>query len=299
MSVRVLYLAGSMRSGSTILGKILGNLDGFFDVGEIRQFWSRMCLGKKRCGCGTWLDACPFWAGILSGLRQDGIDIPRVADLQSRLIRTRKIGRGLTRKFHSRAAAEWEELAAATQRLYERVAAHCPGRTIVDSSKLPTHLMLLKELDGMELCVIHLVRDGRAVAYSWAKRRESRSGHRSACRSMLIWIVENALIKQMLRGHRHQTLLRYEDFADRPEPTLAGALSRLELETDLGSLARGELEILETHSVAGNNQVRFAGRSQQVVFDQSWRDRLELRTKNLLTLMGFFSLRRYGYVWRL
>ena len=35
--VKVVYIAGMGRSGSTLLGSLLGQLDGFFFVGEFRH----------------------------------------------------------------------------------------------------------------------------------------------------------------------------------------------------------------------------------------------------------------------
>lgn len=298
MSVRVLFLAGSGRSGSTILGKTLGNFDGFFDVGEIRQFWYRICSGEKLCGCGTRLQTCPFWAEVLSGLERDGIDPQRVAHLQSKLNRNRRVARVWAKKFHATTAAEWDELLAAMQRLYEHVAAGCRGSIIVDSSKLPIHLMLLRELAGIDLRVIHLVRDGRGVAYSCAKRRRTKPGHRSSYGGMALWVVENALIGQLLRRQPHWTMVRYEDFARRPKVTLIRALKELEMETDANRLEGAPIEIATTHSVAGSNRVRFAEHSQKIAVDQLWHDHVDPATKCLLTLMGCFTLRRYGYPWR-
>lgn len=298
MGVRVLFLAGSGRSGSTILGKTLGNLDGFFDVGEIRQFWRRVSLGRKLCGCGMLLETCPFWEGILSSLKHDGIDPQRVARLQTKLNRNRRVAHAWMRRFHSRTGKEWEDLTTAMQRLYAHVAAGCQDAIIVDGSKLPIHLMLLRELTEIDLRVIHLVRDGRGVAYSWAKRRRTKPGNRSPYGSMVLWIAENALIRRLLRRQRHWTMVRYEDFANCPKGTLIKALRGLGMDAHANRVEGARIEISPTHSVAGSNGVRFAGRAQKIALDQLWRDHLDTREKRILTLMGCFSLRRYGYSWR-
>lgn len=41
MSVKVLYVIGWGRSGSTILDNVLGQLDGCFSTGELHYFWER------------------------------------------------------------------------------------------------------------------------------------------------------------------------------------------------------------------------------------------------------------------
>ena len=37
--IKVLYIAGNGRSGSTLLGVLLGQIPGFFNVGEVRRVW--------------------------------------------------------------------------------------------------------------------------------------------------------------------------------------------------------------------------------------------------------------------
>jgi hypothetical protein len=48
--IKVLYIAGFGRNGSTILGNILGELDGFFHGGELNFVWERNLLDNRRCG---------------------------------------------------------------------------------------------------------------------------------------------------------------------------------------------------------------------------------------------------------
>src|SRR5439155_14642762 len=40
---------------------------------------------------------------------------------------------------------------------------------IVDSSKLPTYAFVLKKVPGLEVHIVHLVRDSRATAFSWQR----------------------------------------------------------------------------------------------------------------------------------
>ena len=47
---KVLYIAGWGRSGTTILGNILGQVEGMFSVGEIRFLWDAETFRDRRCG---------------------------------------------------------------------------------------------------------------------------------------------------------------------------------------------------------------------------------------------------------
>jgi len=59
----VVYVAGSGRSGSTILERVLGQMPGFVNVGELIDLYRRPPEGE-RCGCGLAFTACPFWLGV-------------------------------------------------------------------------------------------------------------------------------------------------------------------------------------------------------------------------------------------
>ena len=48
----VVYVAGSGRSGSTLLERTLGEMPGFVNVGELIDLFRRVAPRNERCGCG-------------------------------------------------------------------------------------------------------------------------------------------------------------------------------------------------------------------------------------------------------
>ncbi len=64
--VKVLYIAGYERSGSTLLHNVLGQLDGFFAAGELAKIWDRSLIENRRCGCGAPFRECEVWRRILT-----------------------------------------------------------------------------------------------------------------------------------------------------------------------------------------------------------------------------------------
>jgi hypothetical protein len=134
--VKVLYIAGSGRSGSTILDRILGQLDGFFSAGELCNLWDRGLLAHRKCGCGVPVDQCPTWTGILAtgfGRQLDQADATRVIALRRGWVRVRHIPKVLAT--HWRPPGDGDELLAVLGRLYGAVQEHTGCRVIVDSSK--------------------------------------------------------------------------------------------------------------------------------------------------------------------
>ena len=301
---KVLYLAGSMRSGSTLVGMILGNLPGFFNVGEIKWFWSH-AAGSQKCGCGAPLGECSFWSRVISNLESRGVEMSRMATLGDELTRTRSLLRIASKGLSGRTAREWEELSTATQYLYQAVAHLCGGKTVVDGSKVPPQLMLLLQARSLDLSILHLVRDGRAVAYSWEKRQRARGTRtgkkhagklqRSAYGAMLVWMIQNVILERLAR-RTSRTLLRYEDFAGDPQTALGKALERVGIAADLGNVQSGDIDLPSSHSIGGSNRVRFGGSRRRIVLDDEWRSQMAVTTRLALTAMGVCSLRRFGYL---
>ena len=62
---KVLYIARFGRSGSTILGNVLGEVEGFFHGGELRSIWEHGLILNKVCGCGVPFRECEMWRPVL------------------------------------------------------------------------------------------------------------------------------------------------------------------------------------------------------------------------------------------
>ena len=56
--VRVLFIGGLGRSGSTLLDRMLGQLDGVWSVGELVHIWQRGLQENNLCGCGRRFRDC-------------------------------------------------------------------------------------------------------------------------------------------------------------------------------------------------------------------------------------------------
>jgi hypothetical protein len=171
-TIRVLYIAGSGRSGSTILDRILGQLDGWFSVGELVNLWERGLIAGRKCGCGVPVPQCPLWTAVLSRAfgAPVGVDARRMALLGRQRVRPGSLPPLLAARGRT-AAPDGDEYRATLARLYRAVHDHTGCRVIVDSSKSPVYAELLATLPGADVSVVHLVRDPRASAYSWLRKK--------------------------------------------------------------------------------------------------------------------------------
>jgi hypothetical protein len=304
-----LFVGGSSKSGSTLLGALLGRVPALLNLGEVNLFWSKRQEPSERCGCGAALATCPFWTAVVGELEHDGVDPERMAALATRLDHTRALPRVLGRRLSAGTAAAWAELATGTANLYRAAYRRSGANYLVDGSKLPTHLLLLRESPAIDLRVLHLIRDGRAVAWSWErKRRRARAGseegsgmrrHGSVLADLAIWHVQNFAIDALARRCPHSTRLQYEAMAADPAAALHRALGRLGIEHLDRNPPSDRLGASCGHAIGGNDRVRFAGEDTPVTVDEAWRRELRGPRLRLWSLLAAPGLRRFGYpVWR-
>lgn len=287
--MRVLYLAGSGRSGSTLVTTALGQIDGFFAAGELRYLWQRGLVDNRPCGCGLPLRDCPVWTVIVK-------DVPPVDPAE--------VAAGLRERLRMRHRLRVpphphdETLSA----LYAAIAAHEDGAVIVDSSKLPPYGVLLGRLPGVELKVLHLVRDPRAAAFSWRRRRaldaagdDRQMTRHPVWKAALLWTVWNAATVR-LWGRGDYLRVRYEDLVADP----AGVLRRIATfaggapDAALPIGPDGLLTLHPTHSVAGNPSRHRTG-GVPIAADDEWRTAMPWRSRAVVTLLTAPLRARLGY----
>ena len=129
---RVLYIVGCGRSGSTILSRALGEIDGFFGAGEIRYLWAESHRGTRLCGCGQSLRECPTWSSILDELHAPNVDaeIERLAKYEE-VIKTRHLPLLLNGSTARRAADKLGSYIEDLGRLYLTIGRRTGVRVIV------------------------------------------------------------------------------------------------------------------------------------------------------------------------
>lgn len=306
-AVKVLFIAGWGRSGSTILGSLLGQLDGFLSVGELRFVWDRGLLRNDFCGCSVVFRDCPVWRRALSHL----LDRPR-GELETivRLreeFRTHDCVKLVTPSGRRGVRRQVDEYRSHVQRVYRNLHLATGCRVIVDSSKFPSHGHVLSLIPDIDLYILHLVRDPRAVAFSWRKKTRYQPGesggqrymHRlSPANSSVHWLVRNALV-EVLWGRERKAgrymRVRYEDFVKEPRATVTAIRDMLGEDSPLDSFRDSHTALLgPTHEVSGNPS-RFRKGEVRISQDEEWRTVLPGRDRWLVTMLTWPMLLRYGY----
>ena len=295
----VLYLLGKGRSGSTLLSMALGELDGIFAAGELRFFWRRGLVEDRRCACGERISGCGVWGAVAE--RVADLDAEAVARDSEAVFRWAASPRLLLGRTSGWAAfGRWS---AATARLIDAVAEVTGAEVIVDSSKWPTDPGVLGRVDAISPFSLLLVRDPRAVAWSWQRTKahhdleQPREMDRfPAWHSGLSWTSRNIVAGLAARRSPGPRMtVRYEDFTADPAAGLTRIGQFLGRDVDLTGVLDGPtLRVTEGHTLAGN-PTRFGGSEVTIRADDEWRRGLSTRDRRTVSTLTWPLRRRYGY----
>lgn len=182
----LVYVAGYGRSGSTLLARLLASAPGVFACGELARLFEGARNGRQ-CGCGEPLSTCPVWAPVTGHTADE--DVPIRTWLMDRL--------------RSRAWTRRRPGATDRSSTIELIARSAGARILVDTSKTSL-AMAFRPIRlanaGVDIRLIHLVRDGRGVMWSKLKAKQRSTGGaltsfdrlRTVGRAALSWNAANA-----------------------------------------------------------------------------------------------------------
>ena len=223
MSIRnrtLVAVAGSGHSGSTLLSLLLSQHTHVFNLGQSRDLWLAWAWNSF-CSCGRRLRSCPVYG--------------RVAPRAAATAATGNPARlhALKTAFFQAAddLADWSEPSArdwlvahhagylgTLRSMLEEVAETTGCSRFVDISKSPQTSLALSLLPDVELRVLNLVRDPRAVAYGF--HRDTGSAW-AGLRFARDWRIRQRRLDGLAAqfGRRYR-VLRYEDLARQPKAVL-------------------------------------------------------------------------------
>jgi hypothetical protein len=300
--LKVLFIGGYGRSGSTLLDRVLGQVPGFLSVGELRHVFQEGLLENRRCGCGARFQECDFWHAVTDRAfgSVERAEIDEMLSLKRRVDRwwlAPLLGWRLGPPGARRDVDAYREV---LRRLYAAIAAESGARVLIDSSKDVSHGYALRGLeDELDLHILHLVRDPRAVAFSWQRRKfnpgsDGPMNRYSLVRTSAEWTAINSLTGLHRRTGARYTSLRYGDFAAAPEAAVDRVLDFLgerDRPNPVGS--GGSVHLAADHTAAGNPN-RFRHGAIEIRPDEEWQRAMSPGARLLVGTLTLPGRRRYG-----
>jgi hypothetical protein len=304
----VLFIGGLGRSGSTLLDRMLGRLDDVWSVGELVHIWERGLSENNRCGCGERFRDCPFWGrvGEVAFGGWDNLDVGEVLALKASVDRNRYVPLmvlpGLSRPYRARLERYLELL----EQLYAAIREVSGRPLVVDASKHASHAFLVRRMRGVDLRLVHLVRDSRGVAFSWTKRMrraevvagDALMATDTPLRMSARYLGYNLLFHLLVLTGVRGILLRYESLVRDPSGELTRVLAlsgRPVAAGELGFVGDGWVELGPSHALAGN-PMRFRSGRVPLRVDEEWRGQLRRRHRVLTAVSTWPLLLAYGYL---
>ena len=300
--LKVLFIGGYGRSGSTLLDRVLGQVPGFLSVGELRHVFQEGFVENRRCGCGEPFLECEFWQSVTRRAfgELDGAELEDVVALKERVDRWWLLPLLARRLGTRRQRRDVDHYRRILRRLYAAIAAESGAAVLIDSSKDVSHGYALRGLGGdLDLHVLHLVRDSRAVAWSWQRRKFNPGNGADMNRySLLRTSAEWSAINALTRLHRptgaRYAALRYCDFAADPAAAVDGVLAFLgEPDRPNPIAADHTVHLAADHTAAGNPN-RFRQGKVEITPDEEWREAMPTPSRLLVGALTAPSLRRYA-----
>lgn len=297
----IVYIVGYGRSGSTLLDRLLGQMDDCVSLGEVRNIWRRGFRQNQLCSCGETFSDCPFWRDVVTeAFGSAGPDLAHIETLRSVTYRpagaraSLDISGGVTpdlAEFHE----VWASLYAAARKV-------SGAGTVIDSSKDPLHCYRLGDATANRAAFIHLVRDSRGAAYSRTRRKARPEIHwkrvsmgvQGSVRTARRWNRINGLVDDF--SALVPTLrVRYEDLSTAPAATMKALCERLAISyRDLFNSESDSVYLPPCHSISGN-PIRFDIGATPIRPDDEWRRKMNIWRKAVVTVITHRRLKAYGY----
>lgn len=256
---RIAFIASLGHSGSTMLELMLCGHGQCLGIGEAYQVadgtTGRLSeVHERSCACGDMITACPFWSRVVDDLRARAPFAP----------------------------------GDAYRAILERARSQYPTKTaLVDSAKVLPAVELWRKLPGLDVRIVHLVRDVRAYAVSMARAHRKGEGgsaagtiwrqgvrglYRSAQRTrwsyFLDWYQTNRRIERYAAEHGLPILqVRYEELCFEPEATMLRVAGFLGLDFEA---AMTGMTAPDCHNIFGNRMKTQASAREKVRYDFGW-----------------------------
>ena len=276
--MKLLYLLGAGRSGTTALSLLLGSSNCMRAVGELHHI-SQYAIPGARCSCGQLISECAHWRNVTSADWWEKFS-HRKYKIESASL---ELHRSIWRYFgYHNWRTDYKYYYNLNTRLF------CVFKDfdfVIDSAKYICRALALKNVENLSVYYIHMVRDPRGVVHSFSKDVQSPRSFLSACFYYVLINATAILVKTTLLRGRVLTI-RYEDLFLEPNLTLEriGIFLKKDLE-EIKPIILGQVPIKNSHTISGNRLVK--SKNIFLEYDSEWKDRFSRTSQIIIWILTF------------
>lgn len=254
-NIKIIYIAGYGRSGSTLLDIILGVNSSIFSMGEVASIFSEI-QNDHFCSCGDKIKECQVWKTVLNIS-----DEASLKELKYKDKVTRNFG-GIKKLISLHMKKDHDEIWSS---IFTSLREVTGCNILVDSSKVNRftlyRILSLKEM-GYNVSLVHLVKHPYAVMESIAKGNNKAIQYSNPklkriggiYRSTLGWLLSNWATEKFCYPIVNSKIrVRYEDLVSSPDRTLIEISNVCNINVSQALSSIQHKETLEVgHGIAGN-----------------------------------------------
>ena len=255
---------------------ILGSHSRIESGGEVRRFWEYFSDNSPRpkeerlCTCGVHANECEYWARVRSRLNE-------------------KYGMNLE-------SDDRKKFEKDNYNLIQAILQVSGKEVFCDSSKSYPRLQRLLYSDLFTVYLVHLVRDGRAVAFSLKRKGELQGIQKqwyNYYEALGHWQGVNTRCYSEFKDYAHYILVKYEDLVDDPQKQISRILEQVSQKFESDQLRFWQFD----HHNIGGNLMRVRG-EQEIREDRRYIESLSSREWWFGTISAWSGLKRFGYSMR-
>ncbi len=305
--VRYVSMPGSPYTGSTLLGMLMANHPACTSIGAATGLTAKVDLDTYRCSCGVLFAECCFWHRIARRTQElghpvtvfktnfwnthirvsrrrwlNGIVVSSLGNHSLTAIRDATVGRTppVRRRVSEARASTWSLARSVLEET---------GRTVfVDTARDHQRPRYLAGTPGLQVKVIHLVRDPRGNVASIMKHTGVDVAH--AARQ---WRHYNVEAERLGRSFPREAWMRlhYEELCAQPQETLDRVARFIAVEP---IPVADHLQPSERHVIG--NSMRLGG-VEAIREDRSWMERLSDGDLRVIARLTGAASHDLGYEW--
>ncbi len=319
---RLVYVLSASHSGSTLLSMLLNAHPKVVTAGELKaeRFGDP---DRYRCSCHELLKECTFWRAVADRMNSRGHNFSitdartHFGAMDSRWVR--RLTRPLVREAFTERVRDlalslspsWRrglpEMLRRSADLVHSIAEVAGADVVVESSKIGLRLKYLTQCEDLDIHVVRLIRDGRAVALTYMRPDEFADARDARLRgggtgvnldtrlsmdeAAREWRRSNEEAEALLGQLRGVQVIQvhYESLCNSPLDTVNQVFS----EFGLHSLTSLEDFRVLPHHVIGNGMR--LDTDNRVVLDDRWRSALAAPELSTFARVAGDLNSRYGY----